>query len=254
MTQQTYLEKAEHPIWSLTDPDEKKVVQLVSGGMDSVTLLYDFDAHGFDVVAVVMDYGQTHSAEVGCALYHTVRLGIKTIKLDMRNIFSHLGGCLVEGNKLPIPGAVHREDEKESRIVANRNMIFLAVAGGIAHTQGVQYVSFAGTMADAEYPDCLPEFVTRLSHAMQFAIGVQVVTPYDEMDKSDVVLRAHDLKQHGLDLSMTHTCFHSDHDHPFRHCGICSSCGDRIRAFVSAGITDPTDYQDRSYLHECNNG
>lgn len=214
----------------------KDSVIIVSGGMDSVTLLYDMK----DRIAMGLsfDYGSNHnSREIACAALHCKRLGIRhiVITLDfMRGLFK---SSLLEGADA-IPEGHYADDNMKSTVVPFRNGIMLAVAAGVAESHGLKYLLIANHGGDhAVYPDCRPEFIAAMSSATKAGTypGVEVLAPYTDKTKGEIALIG---KALGIDYSETWSCYKGGE----KPCGKCGTCVERREALEYAGIDDLTEY------------
>lgn len=215
----------------------KDCILILSGGMDSTTLLYDMQER--IALAVSFDYGSNHNArEIGYAKQHCYRLGIRhfVIKLDfMRDYFK---SSLLDGADA-VPEGSYADENMKSTVVPFRNGIMLAVAVGIAESEGLRYVMMANHGGDhAIYPDCRPEFVRAMSEATKAGTypGIEVLAPYTNLTKADIARRG---KQLGIDYSETWSCYKGGD----KHCGKCGTCVERKEAMREAGIDDPTEYE-----------
>lgn len=205
--------------------------------MDSTTLLYDMQER--IALAVSFDYGSNHNArEIGYAKQNCCRLGIRhfVIKLDfMRDYFK---SSLLDGADA-VPEGSYADENMKSTVVPFRNGIMLAVAAGIAESEGLRYVMMANHGGDhAIYPDCRPEFVRAMSEATKAGTypGIEVLAPYTNLTKADIARRG---KQLGIDYSETWSCYKGGD----KHCGKCGTCVERKEAMREAGIDDPTEYE-----------
>lgn len=214
----------------------KDSVIIVSGGMDSVTLLYEMK----DRIAMGLsfDYGSNHnSREIACAALHCKRLGIRhiVITLDfMRGLFK---SSLLEGADA-IPEGHYADDNMKSTVVPFRNGIMLAVAAGVAESHGLKYLLIANHGGDhAVYPDCRPEFIAAMSSATKAGTypGVEVLAPYTDKTKGEIALIG---KALGIDYSETWSCYKGGE----KPCGKCGTCVERREALEYAGIDDLTEY------------
>ena len=216
----------------------KDSILILSGGMDSTTLLYDYRRR--IALALSFDYGSNHNArEIPFARLHCERLGIAhlTIPLDFMARYFH--SSLLEG-AYAIPEGHYTDENMKSTVVPFRNGIMLAVAVGMAESRGLQYVMMANHGGDhAIYPDCRPAFVEAFDATAQAGTynGVRLLTPYVNMTKGEIAARGRDL---GIDYAETWSCYKGGS----RHCGRCGTCQERREAMAQAGITDPTDYED----------
>ena len=126
-----------------------------------------------------------------------------------------------------------------STVVPFRNGIMLAIACGLAESNGLKYVMIANHSGDhAIYPDCRPQFIDAMSQAMQNGTydGVTILAPYTSITKTDIARRG---KAIGMDYALTYSCYKGGE----RHCGKCGTCVERKEALHDAGIDDPTEYE-----------
>ena len=183
---------------------DKDSVLILSGGVDSVTLLYDEQER--IALAISFDYGSKHNArEIPFARLHCERLGIKHITIT---------------------------------VVPFRNGIMLSIAVGIAESHGLKYVMMANHGGDHTiYPDCRPEFVDAFDQAAAAGtfVNVHLRSPYTNITKGDIAKRG---KALGIDYSETWSCYKGGE----HHCGKCGTCVERKEAFAEAGIDDTTVY------------
>jgi len=211
-----------------------KAVLIYSGGLDSTTLLYEYKA---DIaLAVTFDYGSKHNArEIACAVENCKRLGIKHLVIPLGFIGQYFkSDLLLSGGD--IPEGSYADENMKSTVVPFRNGIMLAVAAGLAESNGLDTVLLANHSGDhAIYPDCRPAFVEAMDQAVQAGTyeGVRVVSPYCLLTKRDIALRGHAL---GLDYSLTYSCYKGGE----QHCGKCGTCVERKEAL--SGF-DPTSYE-----------
>ena len=216
----------------------KDSLLILSGGMDSTTLLYEYQN---DIaLAVSFDYGSNHNAdEIPFAEYHCKKLGIKhvTIKLDFFK--QYFRSSLLEGADA-IPEGTYADENMKSTVVPFRNGIMLSVAAGMAETAGLKHVMMANHSGDhAIYPDCRPQFADAMSRAIETGTyeGITLLTPYTNISKADIARKG---KLLGVDYSKTWSCYKGG----AVHCGRCATCIERKEALRLAGIEDTTEYED----------
>jgi len=213
----------------------KKKLLIYSGGMDSTTLLYD--QQNKIGLAVTFDYGSNHNdIEYAHAVYHTNKLGIKHIRIDMREVFANFKSGLLNGADA-IPEGHYEADGMKTTVVPFRNGIMLSIAAGLAESNGLNKILLASHAGDhAVYPDCREEF----NHAMNQAImegsdySVSLEAPYSDITKREIAHLGHDL---GIEFDKTWSCYKAN---SAVHCGRCSTCVERIWAL--RGI-DTTRYE-----------
>lgn len=217
----------------------KDSVIIISGGMDSTTLLYDMKER--IALGVSFDYGSNHNErEISFARLHCDRLGIKHIVIRLGFMHEYFKSSLLEGADA-IPEGHYADDNMKSTVVPFRNGIMLAIAAGIAESNGLKYVMMANHGGDhAIYPDCRPEFVKAMSAATKAGTyqGIEVLAPYTGLTKTDIARRG---KQLGIDYAETWSCYKGGE----RHCGKCGTCVERREALRDAGIDDTTEYEER---------
>ena len=215
----------------------KDSVIIVSGGMDSITLLYDMKDR--IALGVSFDYGSNHNArEIKFARLHCERLGIKHIVIELGFMHQYFKSSLLEGADA-VPEGHYADNNMKSTVVPFRNGIMLAIAAGIAESNGLKYVMMANHGGDHTiYPDCRPEFVKAMSDATHFGTypGVEVLAPYTNITKTDIARRG---KQLGIDYTETWSCYKGGE----HHCGKCGTCVERREALRDAGIEDFTVYE-----------
>jgi len=211
---------------------------IVSGGMDSVTMLYEYrERIG---LALTFDYGSNHAdREISCAILHCRRLGIRHIIIPLDFMHSYFKSSLLEGADA-IPEGHYSEENMLSTVVPFRNGIMLAIAAGIAETNRLSNVMIANHGGDhAIYPDCREEFISAMSEATEKGTyeGIKVWAPYTNISKTDIALHG---KALGIDYSETWSCYKGGDV----HCGRCGTCVERREALAAAGIDDTTEYLD----------
>lgn len=217
---------------------EKDAILVLSGGMDSVTMLHDYADR--IALAVNFNYGSNHNArEAECARANCAALGIELVEIDLGFMGRHFRSSLLEGADA-IPEGGYADDNMRSTVVPFRNGIMLAVAAGLAESRGLKAVLLANHSGDhAIYPDCRPEFVDAMDRAISAGTydGVRLLAPYTFMSKAQIAARGASL---GVDFSKTYSCYKGGE----RHCGRCGTCVERREALAQAGIADPTLYQE----------
>ncbi|MCR5043420.1 MAG: 7-cyano-7-deazaguanine synthase QueC [Bacteroidaceae bacterium] len=216
----------------------KDCILILSGGMDSVTLLYDYQER--IALAISFDYGSNHNArEIPFARMHCERLGIPHHVIPLDFMTTYFRSSLLSGAD-DIPEGHYADENMKSTVVPFRNGIMLAIATGMAETNDLSYVMMANHGGDHTiYPDCRPEFVEAFdaaAHAGTFN-GVHLLSPYCHMTKSQIAARGLEL---GINYAETWSCYKGGD----KHCGRCGTCIERKEALAEAGIPDPTDYLD----------
>lgn len=214
----------------------KDSIIIVSGGMDSVTLLYEYKDR--IALGISFDYGSNHnSKEIPFAKMHCERLGIKHITIPLDFMHKYFKSSLLSGADA-IPEGHYEDENMKSTVVPFRNGIMLAIAAGIAESNNLSHVMIANHGGDhAIYPDCRPEFISSMSDATKAGSynGVTVLAPYTNITKGEIAKHG---KKLGIDYTETWSCYKGGN----KHCGKCGTCVERKEALREAGIDDKTEY------------
>lgn len=219
-----------------------KAVVLISGGLDSTTVLAIAKSQGYDCYTLSFEYGQRHSAELVAAERTAKSLSSlqhKVIKLDLRSI----GGSALTDDQIDVPEA--ETQGIPVTYVPARNTIFLSIALGWAEVLGAQDIFVGVNAVDySGYPDCRPEYIKAYEHMANLATkaGVEgkkltIQTPLMTLSKAEIIRKGIAL---GVDYSLTVSCYQADENG--RACGKCDSCRLRKQGFIEAGIADRTLY------------
>lgn len=216
----------------------KKVVVLVSGGMDSVTALYHAKSD-LDVVAgLSFDYGSKHNhKEIPFAAHHCKKLGVQHHTIDLGFIDQHFQSDLLKSGG-EIPEGHYGESNMKATVVPFRNGIMLSVAAGFAESHGATGLVIAAHSGDhAIYPDCRENFMAAMSDAIRLGTyeNLQLIRPFIADRKEDIASKGQKL---GVDFASTWSCYKGGDT----HCGLCGTCVERREAFLIAGLEDPTRY------------
>ena len=216
----------------------KDTILIYSGGMDSTTMLYEYQER--IAIAVSFDYGSNHNTkEIACAKTHCLRLGITHMVIPLGFIPRYFRSSLLDGAEA-IPEGSYDDENMRSTVVPFRNGIMLSIAVGLAESYNLQYVMMANHGGDHTiYPDCRPEFVDAFDNASKAGTfnGVSLLSPYVNLTKGDIAKRG---KQLCIDYAETWSCYKGGE----KHCGRCGTCVERREALAEAGIDDPTEYED----------
>ena len=215
----------------------KDSVIILSGGMDSTTMLYEYRER--IALALSFDYGSNHNArEIPFARLHCERLGIPHAVIPLDFMGRYFKSSLLEGADA-IPEGHYEDENMRSTVVPFRNGIMLSIAVGIAESNDLRYVMMANHGGDHTiYPDCTPAFVDAFSRAAQAGtyVGVQLLSPYTHITKGAIARRG---KALGIDYAETWSCYKGS----AKHCGKCGTCVERREALAEAGIEDTTEYE-----------
>jgi 7-cyano-7-deazaguanine synthase len=221
----------------------QSAVVLLSGGLDSATVLAFAKSQGFDCHALSFDYGQRHGAELlaaerlaevmGAVQFKTIRLGLDSI-----------GGSALTDKSIAVPDQL-QEGIIPVTYVPARNTVFLALALGWAEVLGASDLFIGVNAVDySGYPDCRPAFIEAFEKLANVATkaGVEgahfkIHTPLIDLSKGEIIQMGTGL---GVDYGLTVSCYAADSDG--RACGVCDACRLRAHGFIAAGMPDPTRY------------
>ena len=226
----------------MSEQGKRRAVILVSGGLDSTTVLAMAREQGYACYTLSFDYGQRHRAELFAAERVSATLGDVEHKVVNLNLDS-IGGSALTDEAIAVP-----EEETEGipvTYVPARNTVFLSIALGWAEVLeandifiGVNAVDYSG------YPDCRPAFIEAFETLANLATkaGVEgermrIHTPLMDLGKGEIIRMGHEL---GVDYSLTVSCYQADDTGAA--CGVCDSCRLRKQGFADAGVPDPTRY------------
>ncbi len=217
---------------------EKDALMVLSGGMDSVTMLHEY-AKSIEL-AVTFIYGSNHNArELECARLHCRELGIELVEINLSFIGDYFHSSLLEGAEA-VPEGDYDFDNMKSTVVPFRNGIMLAAAAGLAESRGLKAVMIANHAGDhALYPDCRESFIKAMGRAIAEGTydDIELRAPYTLLTKGQIALRG---KRLGVDYTTTYSCYKGGE----KHCGRCGTCIERRQALAEAGIEDLTPYED----------
>lgn len=222
-----------------------KAVVLLSGGLDSATVLAMAKHEGRESIALSFAYGQRHEIELAAAARVARSIGVVEhviYPIDLR-VF---GGSALTG-EISVPKDAVGAPGIPVTYVPARNTIFLAMALGLAEARQAQEIWIGVNAIDySGYPDCRPEFVEAFQQVILRGTrsGLEkreprIVAPLIAWTKVQIIRRGVEL---GVDYSLTHSCY--DPDAGGRACGHCDACLLRSRGFEEAGVRDPTRYKD----------
>jgi 7-cyano-7-deazaguanine synthase len=221
----------------------KKAIILLSGGLDSITVLALAQQQGFDCYALSFDYGQRHNAELKAAseIAKTYQaINHKIIKLGLGSI----GGSALTDEKIQVPDTL--QGGIPVTYVPARNTIFLAFALGWAEVLKIRDIFIGVNAVDySGYPDCRPEFIKAFQQLADLATkaGVEgehftIHTPLIDLSKAEIIKLGVNL---GVDYAQTVSCYSADEQG--RACRVCDACRLRLQGFTESGVQDPTRYQ-----------
>lgn len=219
-------------------------VVLLSGGLDSATVLAIASDAGYACHALSVDYGQRHRAELAAAEEVARNLGAvehRVMRLDL----AAFGGSALTDPSIAVPVDGVKPDVIPVTYVPARNTIFLSLALALAEVIGAQDLFFGANAVDySGYPDCRPEFMRAFETLANLGTkagveghAIRLHTPIIAMTKAEIIRRGLAL---GVDFSHTVSCYQSDA--AGRACGVCDACRLRRDGFAAAGVPDPTPY------------
>lgn len=222
--------------------NKKKAVILLSGGLDSATVLAIAKAAGYECYTMSFDYGQRHRAELNASFMVSKQMKAvehKVIKLGLDAI----GGSALTDSDLQVPE--HVTEGIPITYVPARNTVFLSLALGFAEVLSAQDIFIGVNAVDySGYPDCRPEFIEAFEKMANLATKagvegnpVHIQAPLQNWSKAQIIQQGVKL---GVDYALTVSCYQADDDG--RACGKCDSCRLRAEGFKQAGIADPTQY------------
>lgn len=221
---------------------DKKAVVLLSGGLDSATVVAMAKAQGYSCYTMSFDYGQRHRAELQAAERVASQLGVvehKVIGLNLNGI----GGSALTDSTIDVPEAP--EEGIPVTYVPARNTVFLSLALGWAEVIGARDLFIGVNAVDySGYPDCRPEFIEAFERMANLATkagvegqGFSIQAPLQNLSKAQIIQKGIRL---GVDYAITVSCYQADDEG--RACGKCDSCRLRKAGFQAAGVEDPTRY------------
>ena len=216
----------------------KKAVVILSGGMDSTTLLYDISNQGYDIEAISFNYNQKHQKELICATATCKKLGIKHKIIDLR-ILGQLAPSALTREDVKIPEGSYTDNSMKLTVVPNRNMVMLSLAASYALGSGITDIFYGAHAGDhAIYPDCRIEFVEAMKKVFKLCDWkkINLNAPYLKIDKAEIARIG---KKLNVDYGVTWTCYKGGK----KACGKCGSCTERLEAFAKAGMKDPVQYE-----------
>lgn len=216
---------------------EKDSLIVLSGGMDSVTLLHD----KIDRIALAVNfiYGSNHNMrELECARLHCRQLGVELLEIHLDFMGEYFHSSLLEGADA-IPEGDYEDENMRSTVVPFRNGIMLATAAGLAESRGLRVVMLANHSGDhTVYPDCRPEFISAMAQAIAAGTyeNIELYAPYTNISKVEIAKIG---KRLGIDYSTTYSCYKGGE----HHCGQCGTCRERRESLALAGVEDHTVYE-----------
>jgi 7-cyano-7-deazaguanine synthase len=220
----------------------KKAVILLSGGLDSATVVAMARADGYACYTMSFDYGQRHRSELQAAEQVAEQLGVVEHKVIGVNL-NGIGGSALTDSSIAVPESM--AEGIPVTYVPARNTLFLSLALGWAEVLGARDIFIGVNAVDySGYPDCRPEFIAAFEVLANLATkagvegqGFRIQAPLQAMSKGDIIAAG---RQLGVDYGLTVSCYQADEQG--RACGKCDSCRLRAAGFAQASVADPTRY------------
>ena len=221
---------------------------LISGGMDSVTLLHYIknEYPEADIHAINMYYGQRHKKEQEYCKYWCdyLKVPYTEYNLSFYNDIIKNVSAMVGNNNLEVPEKEYDPTETPITYAPFRNALFVIIASAYCESNNLHNIYYAGHAGDSEsnYWDCSPEFLDNINKLLEMR-DIKLVAPFINKKKSDIAKLS--LNYPELDLSKTWSCYKGGDI----HCGVCSTCRERITAMILAGVDDKTEYKVNPYAN-----
>lgn len=220
----------------------KKAIVLLSGGLDSSTVLAKAKKDGYQTYALSFDYGQRHDAELDAAKNIAEREGVVEHKIVPMNLRA-IGGSALTDDSIEVP--TEETEGIPATYVPARNTVFLSIALGWAEVVDADAIFIGVSAVDySGYPDCRPEYIAAYEHMANLATKrgvegrpVKIETPLINLTKAETVKLGLSL---GVDYSLTVSCYQAND--AGEACGECDSCRLRKKGFEQLGVEDPTRY------------
>jgi 7-cyano-7-deazaguanine synthase len=229
-----------------THIEERKAVIILSGGLDSTTCMGIARAAGYSLYPLTFDYGQRHRIELqnarAVADFYGVGEKLRVVSLDFLRAW---GGSALTDEQIPVPQTFAAEETGiPVTYVPGRNLLFLSIAASYAEIIGAQVLYIGVNALDySGYPDCRPEFISRMEEVLAFATktgvegrALEVAAPLIHMTKAQIISAGMQL---GVPYQLTTSCYNGQS----LACGKCDSCRLRLKGFADAGYADPIAYE-----------
>jgi 7-cyano-7-deazaguanine synthase len=219
-----------------------RILAIVSGGLDSVTLAHSLRASGHEVSIVSFDYGQRHVKELHFAENCAKDIGGTYEIVDLRQMLQVFAGSSLTDDSIEVPDGHYAAETMKITVVPNRNAIMLNLACALSISRGFDQIAIGVHGGDHFiYPDCRPGFIESQKEVLRLANDgflnddFDLLAPFIHTDKAGIVELGHRI---GVPWEKTWSCYKGGEI----HCGSCGTCFERREAFISAGVFDPTTY------------
>ncbi len=215
-----------------------KCVILMSGGLDSTTLLHWVIKKGYMPFVLSFNYGQRHKKELKFAQNTCKKLKVNHKILDLENIQSLLLGSALTSEDVEVPESHYSHASQKKTVVPNRNAIMINIAIGYAISNRINKIFYAAHYNDrAIYPDCRWEYIQSQNTTSNLANDehIEIIAPFVEKTKEEIVRLGAEL---GVSFENTWSCYKGGN----QSCGVCGTCRERIEAFQLSKIKDPLKY------------
>jgi 7-cyano-7-deazaguanine synthase len=228
----------------------KKAIVLLSGGIDSTTVMAMVRSEGYEIFSLSFQYGQRHAAELNASQKVARAFGAKehrVVSIDLKSI----GGSALTDARAAVPKG-RSQKQMQGKIpvtyVPARNTIFLSYALAWAEVLGACHIFIGVNAVDySGYPDCRPEYIEAFQKMANLATKagvegagkIRILAPLIDLNKAQIIQRGYEL---GIDYGITHSCYDPSADG--NACGQCDSCVIRRKGFREAGVSDPTRYRE----------
>ncbi|WP_024850840.1 7-cyano-7-deazaguanine synthase QueC [Hydrogenovibrio kuenenii] len=224
--------------------ENKRAVVLLSGGLDSTTVLAIAQSQGYECHALSFDYGQRHQVELQAALRIAEAANVASHRVMQMNMHA-IGGSALTDNNIDVPIGGVEDNTIPVTYVPARNTIFLSYALGLAEVIDADTICIGVNAVDySGYPDCRPEYIEAFEKMANLATkkGIEghkthIETPLISMTKAEIIQAGVSL---GVDYGLTVSCYQANEEG--EACGVCDSCRLRKQGFADAGVADPTHY------------